>query len=394
MMLRKTNTSGGAVVSAERELLAIPMSGTASANEVYSGVARLAGTLWCVRHRAVPGRRSSAVVVALHPSSNFMGHYALAAIAEAGHDAVGMTTRYIGNDAALLLENCVVDVGAVVRHLRDEGYEKIVLFGNSGGGALAAMYQNQAERPSITSSPCGGGPDLTRADLPPADLLVLAMAHPGRSQLLTETLDPAVRDEGVPFRRDPELDMFGAGHGPPYDPAWLARYRLEQRRRNDRITAWAEARLAELTARGVHDLPFVVHGACADPRHLDLGLDPSDRSQGTLWGDPWNANFQPATLGHLTTVRSWLSQWSRARSNGHGPDLLATVRAPVLVVYGTADQSCFPSHAQELHDAVAHDDKKLVPIAGGRHYLHGQPEQIARLVTAVDDWINPYGGRT
>ncbi|SPT52354.1 alpha/beta hydrolase [Actinomadura madurae] len=377
-------------VPAERELLAVPMSGTASANEVYSGVARLAGTLWCVRHRAVPGRRSGTAVVVLHPSSNFMGHYALAAIAEAGHDAVGMSTRYIGNDTALLLENCAVDVGAVVRRLRDEGYERIVLFGNSGGGALAAMYQNQAERPTITASPCGGGPDLTRADLPPADLLVLAMAHPGRSQLLTETLDPAVHDEGAPFDRDTDLDMFDGRHGPPYDAAWLARYRLEQRRRNDRITAWAEARLAELADRGVHDLPFAVHGVCADPRHLDLALDPNDRVPGTLWGDPWNANFQPATLGHFTTVRAWLSQWSRLRSNGHGPDLLATVRAPVLVVYGTADQSCFPSHARELHDAVAHDDKKLVPIAGGRHYLHGQPEQIGRLVTALDDWIDAH----
>lgn len=381
-------------MQSQRELMAVPMAGTASANEIYSGVARLAGALWCVRHRATPGRRSRAVVVALHPSSNFMGHYALGALAAAGYDAVGMSTRYIGNDSALLLENCVVDVGAVVRHLRGEGYEQVVLFGNSGGGALAAMYQNQAEYPTITSSPGGGGPDLTSADLPPADLLVLAMAHPGRSQLLTETLDPSIRDEGSPFVRDPSLDMFDTRHGPPYDRDWLAAYRAEQRRRNDRITAWAEAQLPHLTERGVHDLPFVVHGVCADPRHLDLSVDPNDRVPGTLWGEPWNANFQPATLGHFTTVRAWLSQWSRLRSNGHGPDLVATVRAPTLVIYGTADQSCFPSHAQELYDAVAHDDKMLVPIVGGRHYLHGQPRQLAELVTTLDEWIKAHGNHT
>lgn len=379
-----------------RELLAVPMVDVASANEVYSGVARLAGTLWCVRHRARRNHRSRSVVVALHPSSNFMGHYALEHIAAAGYDAVGMTTRYLGNDTALLLENCVVDVGAVTRHLRNEGYEQVVLFGNSGGGALAAMYQNQAERPTLRSAPCGGGPDLTKADLPPADLLVLAMAHPGRSQLLTETLDPSIHDEHAPFDRDPDLDMFDDRHGPPYDSDWIVAYRLAQRARNDRITTWAESALADVLARGLHDLPFLVHGVCADPRHLDLALDPNDRATGTLWGASWNANFQPATLGHLSTLRAWLSQWSRIRSRGHGPDLLRTVVAPVLVVYGTADQSCFPSHARELHDAVPHADKQLTPIVGGRHYLHGQPEQIDQLVAVLDAWItgHPHHAQT
>jgi alpha-beta hydrolase superfamily lysophospholipase len=377
-------------MSTRRELLAVPMPDVVSPNEVYSGIARLAGTLWCVRHRAHGDRLARTAVVALHPSSNFLGHYALDAFAAAGFDAVGMTTRYVGNDTALLLENCVVDVGAVLRQLRTEGYEQVVLFGNSGGGALAALYQNQAEHPTITSSPCGAGPDLTRADLPPADLLVLAMAHTGRAQLLTETLDPSLRDEHAPFDRDSELDMFDPRHGPPYDAGWLATYRAEQRRRNDRITSWVEGELAALAERGIHDLPFVVHGVCADPRHLDTGLDPNDRAPGTLWGEPWNANFQPATLGHLSTLRAWLSQWSRTRSNGDGPDLLSTVAAPTLVLYGTADQSCFPSHAQQLFDAVPHRDKQLTPIARGRHYLHGQPEQIEALTSALRRWISTH----
>jgi alpha-beta hydrolase superfamily lysophospholipase len=369
------------------ELLAVPMADVASANEIYSGVARISGRLWCTRHRAHPDRLAATAVLVMHPSSNFMGHYALAAIAEAGYDAIGMTTRYLGNDSALLLENCVLDVGSVVRCLRGEGYRQVVLFGNSGGGALAALYQNQAERPTITSSPCGGGPDLTRAELPPADLVVLAMAHPGRSQLLTETLDPSIADENSPFNREPELDMYEPANGPPYDPEWLVGYRGAQRARNDAITAWAEAMLDDLAAKAIVDLPFVVHGVGADPRYLDLSLDPSDRQSGTLWGDPWNANFQPATLGHYTTVRAWLSQWSRSRSNGHAPDLLASVSAPVHVIYGTADQSCFPSHAQELYDSVGHADRTLTAIAGGRHYLHGQPEQLATMVDALSTWI-------
>jgi len=366
------------------------MAGVPSANEIYSGVARISGTLWCTRHRARPDRLAATAVVALHPSSNFMGHYALGAIASAGYDAIGMTTRYLGNDTALLLENCVVDVGSVVRFLREEGYAQVVLFGNSGGGALAALYQNQAERPTLTSSPGGGGPDLTRADLPPADLLVLAMAHPGRSQLITETLDPSIADEAAPFARDPDLDMYDAANGPPYDAGWLRTYRSAQRARNDAITAWAEGMLGQLTERGIADLPFVVHGVAADPRYVDLSLDPNDRQPGTLWGEPWNANFQPATLGHFTTVRAWLSQWSRSRSRGHGPDLLPGVAAPVHVVYGTADQSCFPSHARELYDSVTHDDRALTAVVGGRHYLHGQPDQLATMIDAVATWIDAH----
>ncbi|WP_067461688.1 alpha/beta hydrolase [Actinomadura macra] len=365
------------------ELLAIPMQTPAAADQIYSGVARQAGVLWATRHRAAPGRLADTVVVVVHPSSNFLGHYALPWLAAEGADAVGMTTRYIGNDSALLLENCVLDVGSVVRHLRNEGYRQVVLMGNSGGGGLVALYQEQAENPTITGPPGGGPPDLTAADLPPADALVLAMAHPGRAGLLTEWLDPAVVDEHDPTRRDDDLDMFRPRNGPPYAPGFLAAYRAAQQARNDRITAWASDRLDRLS--GPADLPFLVHGTCADPRFLDLDIDPSDREPGTLWGDAYAANLQPTGLAHFTTLRSWLSQWSRTRSNGHGPLRLRGVGVPVHVIYGTADQGCFPSHARELFDAVPHDRRTLTAIHGGRHYLNGRPDLARRLAEIVLD---------
>lgn len=377
--------------TAAAELMTVPMDATPSANEIYSGVARLAGTLWCTRHRAQPGRLSDVAVVVMHPSSNFMGHYALEALAASGVDAIGMTTRYIGNDTALLLENCVLDVASVVRHLRNEGYGTVVLFGNSGGGALAALYQSQAESATIRHSPGGGGPDLTVADLPPADLVALAMAHPGRAQLLAETLDPAVLDEDLPFERDPALDMFNPDNGPPFDGAWLDTYRQAQVERNHRITDWTIRQLDVIEERRLADLPFLVHGVCADPRNIDLTIEPTDREAGTLWGEPWNANFQPATLGHYTTVRAWLSQWSLRESNGDSRVTLKSVQAPVHIYYGTADQSCFPSHAQSMFDAISHDDKVLTPIIRGKHYLHGQPDQIRQLTSSLTSWIRDHG---
>ena len=33
------------------------------------------------------------------------------------------------------------------------GVERVVLFGNSGGGSLMAAYQSQAVKPSITAAP-------------------------------------------------------------------------------------------------------------------------------------------------------------------------------------------------------------------------------------------------
>lgn len=370
--------------------MTVPMGTETKATEIYSGVARMAGVLWCTRARATPGRTASTAVLVVHPSSNFLGHYALDAWARRGVDAIAMTTRYIGNDSSLLLENCVLDVAAVVAQLRREGYERVVLVGNSGGGGLVALYQEQAVRATITASPGGSGPDLTRATLPPVDALVTLMAHPGRANLLVEMLDPSIVDESSPFERDADLDMFDKRNEPPYDREWLARYREAQRARNERLTDYALdqiARVRELSDGRVNDVPMVVHATCADPRNVDLTIDPSDREAGTLWGDAAVANLIPTTLGHFTSAQSWLSQWSLRTSNGNGPQRLARTDVPVHVIYGTADQACFPEHARQLFDAVPHGRKKISAIDGGKHYLNGQAELTETMADVLVDWI-------
>lgn len=367
------------------ELLGIPVQ-AGDRIEIYSGVARMAGKIWGALHRA--SRPSKTVVVVVHPTSNFLGHYLLEPLAARGVDAVGLTTRYIGNDSSLIIENCVLDIGAAVSYLRERGYEHVVLLGNSGGGGLIAMYQSQAESPTITATPAGDPPDLTRARLPAADALLEVMAHPGRAAVFTEFLDPAVTDEQDPRRRDPELDLFGGRNAPPYDPEFVRRYRDAQLARNRRITAWVREAL-----RDGDDLPFLVHGTVADPRFLDMSIDPSDRVPGTLWGPPRQANFMPAGLGRYSSLRSWLSQWSIDDSQCDGPTHLARTSVPVLVIYGTADQVCFPSHARAIYDAVPHDRKRLLPIKGGTHYLRGQPQNVAILADEIVDWLAGQGVR-
>src|ERR1700684_3369454 len=159
----------------ERNLLEIPVPPSGRI-DVYSGVARLSGAIWASEVR-VRGHQPETAFVFIHPTANFLGHYALPALASLGVGAIGMTTRYIGNDSNLNVENCLLDIGATVRYLREHGYQRVVLVGNSGGGTVVPYYQAQAEHPSVTTPP-GGGPDLTAAGLQPAGGVGLLKARP------------------------------------------------------------------------------------------------------------------------------------------------------------------------------------------------------------------------
>jgi pimeloyl-ACP methyl ester carboxylesterase len=376
-----------------RELLALPLESSGRV-EINSGVARLSKTIWAT-HWTDSATKPDTVFLFVHPASNFLGHYALESMARRGVAAVGLATRYVGNDSALVMENCVLDVGSAIRRLRDMGYPKVVLVGNSGGGGLAALYQAQAEHPDITETPAGDPLDLTVAELPPADLLVMAMAHPGRATVYTEGLDPAIVDETRPFERDPDLDMFATGRKVPFEAGFVQAYQEGQRARNRRITSWVQSQLAELAA-GTHpacalrpapdDLPFLVHGTAADLRFLDTTIDPSDRLPMTLWGTPWEANFKPASLGHHTSLRSWLSQWSYEHSRANAPRCLPKVSAPVFVVSGSADCAAFPSHATSMYDAVAHDRKDRLEIKGADHYFQGRPDLMELMCDRLVEW--------
>ena len=114
----------------ERNLLAAPQAEHAKV-EIYSGVARLARTVWASEvRRSGPVPRTA--VVWCHPTANFLGHYPLPGLGRRGVGAIGLTTRYVGNDTALILENCLLDIGALVASPARGGYEKVVLIGNSG----------------------------------------------------------------------------------------------------------------------------------------------------------------------------------------------------------------------------------------------------------------------
>jgi pimeloyl-ACP methyl ester carboxylesterase len=327
--------------------------------------------------------------IVIHPSSNFHGHYLVGPLERRGCTLLALNTRYAGNDTTLLMERCIQDLGAGITFLRNQGYRRVVLIGNSGGGSLVAFYQSQAERLTIATTPDGRPIDLTQDDLPPADALAMCAAHPGRGQVLTDWLDPSVIDERDMLSCDPALDMFDLRNGPPFDRDWLARYRVAQRGRNERITDWALARLrafdADPNPEGPKDAPFLVFRTAADPRFVDLTLDASDRKAGTTRGSARAANYGVMHTGRVCSLRSWLSQWSVRLSRADGPACLARTSVPVLSVTYSADPVVFPSQLAQYTKAAG-DRCTAHTLKGATHHMHGQPELVEKLADLLVDW--------
>ncbi len=350
----------------------------------------------CMRIRP-EGVESKSVILFSHPVGGGSFLPMVTALAAAGRHIIYCNTRFRGNDTALVLEKCVLDLGACIADLKKRfGYETVILGGWSGGGSLSMFYQDQAEHPTITHTPAGDEADLVGANLQPADAILLLAAHVSRNVTLTEWMDPSITDEDRPYERDVELNIYDPAcpNQPPYSAEFVERFRAAQIARNRRITARVKATLAELRAKGddYMERPFVVAGTMCDVRWTDPTQDPSDRPAGTCYlGEPRVANDGPVGLARFTTLRSWLSQWSYDDSRAHGEKNAANISCPVLVINNTADLACTPSHATRLYEAVASKDKSLVQIDKADHYYMDRKELLPQAVQTVCDWLEARG---
>ncbi len=341
--------------------------------ESQSGLQRGRPRIYC-RYAPPHGDSRDLAFIVFHPTSNFHGHYLIEPLARMGAGVLALNTRYIGNDSMLVMERAVQDVGAGMKFLREQGYRRIVMIGNSGGGSLAAFYQQQATGARVTDTP--DGRPFEMGELLPADALALVAAHPGRASQLLAKLDPSVLDESDSPAIDATLDMFDARHQRPYAPEFIAAFRAGQARRLDRITDWVLERLQTLEAQcdpDVADDAFIIRRTQADPRNTDLSLEPNDRKLGGLGGEARNYNLAANGLARFCTLRSFLSQWSVRHTRADGPRCLAATTHPVMLLNYTADQTVFPSHVAAWQAAAGgrcttHD------IVGAPHYLIGMPE--------------------
>ena len=336
---------------------------------------------------------SDTVLVFSHPVGGGGFLPAITQLARAGHHVLFVNTRYRGNDSALIMEKCLLDLGAGIKDAKQRfGYKTVILGGWSGGGSLALYYQEQAEHTTVDSTPAGDPVDLKGAALLPGDGIMLMAAHVSRSVTLTEWMDASITNELDPNERNVALDLYSAANPnqAPYSETYLLEYRAAQVARNRRITHWVRN---ELTARTGREGPgsergFVVHGTMADPRWLDASVDPNDRTPGTCYlGDPRVVNMGPVGLARFSTLRSWLSQWSFDASRANGVLNARNISCPVLVIGNSADNACTPSHTHRLFEAVGHTDKELHEIKGATHYYSGQPKECAQAIAVCTDWL-------
>jgi alpha-beta hydrolase superfamily lysophospholipase len=365
--------------------------------EVY-GFAGSQGTVNLEAIRFIPeGKPSRVLLIYMHPASTLQLLPMPRAMTQHGLHVLCAASRYARNDTPLIFENVLLDLGAWVRHAREVwGYEKIVLCGWSGGGALALLYQAQAERPTITETPAGDPIDIAAARLIAADAMIFQAAHVSRAQLLVDWIDPSVLDENDPERRDSELDLYDPRNPnvAPYSPDYLARFREQQLARLRRRTEWVKETLQAMRTRGDPraERGFVTHRTMAEPRFLDATLDPNGRKPGTSYlGEPRLANSAPAGMARFSTLRAWLSQWSIDDTRAHGERCAPHVTVPFLAIENGADDAVPQPHTSLIFRAAGSVDKSMVVIEGASHYYAGQPQHLNEAVRLCSEWLGARG---
>ncbi|MGH7780292.1 MAG: alpha/beta hydrolase [Candidatus Binataceae bacterium] len=357
------------------------------------------GVLW------MPARtKPRAVVIMSHPRADFSTHYSIPYWVDAEFAAFALNTRYLNNDAMMLHENLLLDLAAGIKFLREEeGFQHIVMLGNSGGGSLFSYYDAQARTPKgnrVAAPPAGGPPDLNKYELPLCDGFVVLAAHPGQGMVLMNCLDAAVVDESDPFASDAALDMYDEGNGfhtPPaashYSKEFVERYRAAQRSRCARIDAIARrhadeanhsrammrdrefaaspaARRNFVARRAMAPRYMIVYRTQANPNYCDLAIDPSERAVGSIISPrPDLANYSAFGLGRIVTPDAWLSTWSGLSSYAKTAANLPKVTVPTLVVGANADQDIFLSDVRAEFEASGAADKTIAHIEGADHFM-------------------------
>jgi hypothetical protein len=362
------------------------------------------GTLY-----TVPGARSA--VCLMHPRVDFTHHYLVPLLLERGLAVLTQRSRFVNNDTGLVHERAILDVAAGQRALRTRGFDEVVLLGNSGGASLFCLYTAQASLPPgerLTDDPAGGRVDLT-GDLPAPDRLVLLAPHPGQGDLLLHCIDPSVTDEDDPGSVDPALDLYDPANGfavPPapsrYTPEFLARYHAGQRARVARLDDAARALLVRRRAWATSDDPadraraaaaahLVVHRTDADPRSVDLSLDPSGRDYGSIFGvRPDITNRGAVGFGRLTTPEAWLSTWSALSTRAAIRLTAPAVSQPVLLIGYTADNTVFPADLAATAAAFTATGVTRADVDGDHYGL--APDHASRpggklVADVVADWL-------
>ena len=188
-----------------------------------------------------------------------------------------------------------------------------------------------------------------------------------------------------------------------YSPEFLTRYRAAQRARVARIdeearrrhTMRRDARAARATEVGGTEArrrsiatDFMnVYRTDADPRGVDLSLDPSKRDYGSLWGvRPDWINYGAVGFGRVVAPEAWLSTWSGLSSRANIAETGGRMTLPALMVSYSGDHGIYPSDQETIAAALGTDRLTRVE-ADADHY--GFPATTGRevAVAVIADWL-------
>jgi hypothetical protein len=356
----------------------------------------------------------------MHPRELVPTHYLVPDVLAAGCACWVQGSRSPGNDLRLEHELALLDVAAGQVFLREVcAYSSSLLLGNSGGAALFAFYIQQSilgAEERIKTTPGGRPTHLAEAPMPAADGLMLVSPHLGPGKLVLASLDPSVIDEADALATDETLSPFSAanGYAPPpaatrYSAEFLARYRAAQLQRTHKIDALARQYIAERQEarraakagagmqrqmRAAYTPIFHVWRTDADPRCIDLSIDPSDRQPGSLWGsDLFASNFGSIGFARSCTAESWLSTWSGVSSNASFEKCGAAIVQPTLMIEYTGDSAVFPADANQIYSSIASANKERHRVRGnhhGRALAVGEPLGQSVCGNIIQGWLRAH----
>ena len=298
-----------------------------------------------------------------------------------------------------------LEVKAAIEFLRREpGIRAVVLYGHSGGGAVASFYQAVAEngvalcRDPRKLAPCSA----KLADLPKADAVVFPDAHPGMDVMTLRGLNPSVVIEGDRQRIDPKLDPFSRENG--FNPEGASHYSADFQSRYAQAQA---AQMNHLTDRAIALRSAILDGTVSNPAseltvvpgfgiatHLDE-LDPSIaatmstrrperllRNDGTIAvrqiHSVWTgrspfvhfAQTLVSSAGAFLALRAVHASDSVSRiewCSANSDTVCNTSRIHVPVLFIAAGASDFIADEERMFDGSPARDKEFLVVEGALH---------------------------
>ena len=198
--------------------------------------------------------------VVMHRVGDFMRHPACEGLSSRGFMVLCIDPTAENNESIVNWDQTMLDVKAGVEYVRKQpGITKVVLFGHSGGGSVMAAYQATAEK---GLSYCRGPNKLVQcgdrlANLPAADAVVFADAHPSEGLMQMRDLNPSVTaDASGALHVRADLDLYSPANG--YNPAGSHYSKEFQQRYSEAQAAMiggqiekAQKALADMKASGI-----------------------------------------------------------------------------------------------------------------------------------------------